>query len=283
MIRFSNSLYLKRLFSAAVLAASSSLCGIESIAAEDAMKPDAVISKSIRALRGDHEESIYQMKLFDDKGGDRGTRTMKVWFRSDSENEAKMNIKFLEPTKFKNVGLLNIFKKGTPADQWIYLPEVKKVRRIRGGNENESFLGSEFTLADISVSPETTKDFKFEKPEMCGEEGSAVAGKVECYVISAVPSKDTAPESIVYSKQVSFIRKDNFINVKSEFYGKDGKLEKVMTSQGIKKDGARWLVEKVEMKNLQNKQSTVIELKSRDSKKIPGDEKFTEAALKQGV
>ncbi len=268
----------KIVFTLFILAAAAPSAKSDSQASANLPNAQDILKKSVRAIRGNNEEATYRMRLM---AGSReeGVRTMNLWFKSKTEDDAKLVIKFSEPANIRGTGLLTLHEVGKPLDQWLFLPAYKKTRRIKGGNESESFLGSDFTMADISVKPATNMDFTTQKKEKCGD--------LECFVIIGKPKADLDPQSQPYTREVVYVRTDNLLNIKTEFYSKqeDGseKLEKVMSMQGIKKDGDVWTVEKIEMKNLLTDHTTFIELVKRDLKKIPADSVFTQGFLEKGV
>ena len=247
-------------------------------AAQESALPDAssLLHKAAQAIHIQNEESWYAMRLFDADGKESGSRKMHVWFKSKTDSENKLLIKFTEPANIRGTGILTLLQKGQTAEQWLYLPAYRKVRRIRKGNENEAFLGSDFSMADISAEHEGSFDFKNTGVQKCGQN--------ECYVLNGTPKADLDKESQIYSKKVVYVRKDNGLNARTEFFNQDNQLEKVMVLNGIKLDGAkRWVADQIEMKNLLTKTRTTIDFEKRDTEKVPADSIFTQAFLEKGV
>ncbi len=245
---------------------------VDAKAAETMLTPEALLKKSVQAVHTQHEESAYVMKLVG-AGGDVSVRKMKVWFKSKNEEDAKLLIKFTEPADIRGTGFLTIAEKGKTPDQWLYLPALKKSRRIKGGNADEPFLGSDFSMGDLSVDKNDGLRYKVDGVQKC--EGG------ECYVVTGTPKSDADKGNLTYSKKTFFIRKDNFLGVKGEFYNQAGQLEKVMTMQKIHKEGNRWVGDVIEMKNLLTKHSTVLEFEKRDTASVPADTVFTPAFLER--
>ena len=239
------------------------------------LSAEEILKKSIQGVYSGSETSTYLMKLVG--GGSESIRKMTVAFKRGDAESAKLVIKFQDPADIRGTGLLSVIEKGKPADQWIYLPAVKKTRRIKGGNENESFLGSDFTVGDLTNIDNDQKRFDYSILE-----NDRACGAFHCYVLIGKPKAGTEPGSIPYTKKIMEVRKDNFMTTRIEFHNLDNKLEKVLELKGIHQDnGKSWVADRMEMKNLIAEHSTVIEVQKRDTSKAPSDALFTQSALER--
>jgi hypothetical protein len=244
--------------------------------AADKLTVDEIIKKAVHSVYSGNEESTYTMKLAGPDGAE-APRKMKVAFRRTGDESGKLMIKFLEPADIRGTALLSIAEKDKNPDQWIYLPALKKVRRIKGGNENEAFLGSDFSVGDISGMDSDQKRYKYEVTT-----DDKACGSFHCYVITGNPRGDVDAASLPYSKKVLEVRKDSFLATHVELYNADGKLEKVLELKGVHNEGGKgWLADSMEMKNVLTNHSTVIEVSKRDTTKVPSESAFTQAALER--
>ena len=238
---------------------------------------EEIIKKSTQNIYSGNEESTYTMKLAEGSGGSPTLRKMKVLYKRGGPESAKLLIKFMEPADIRGTGLLSVLEKDKPADQWIYLPALKKTRRIKGGNESESFLGSDFTVGDL-----TSIDNDRERYESKVTSSDDACGSAKCYLVTASPKSGVDVSSLPYSKKVLHVRKDNFVTEKVEFFNADGKLEKVLSFEAVHSAGANgWLSDRLVMKNLLTGHSTVIEVAKRDTSKQPSDSAFSQSALER--
>lgn len=238
---------------------------------------DEIIKKSTQSIYSGNEESLYVMKLNEGGGASDTLRKMKVLYKRGGAESAKLIIKFLEPADIRGTGLLSVLEKDKPADQWIYLPALKKTRRIKGGNESESFLGSDFTVGDLTSVDNDAKRYSYEITS-----SAEACGTAQCYVLTGSPKSGVDVSSLPYSKKVLHVRKDNYVTDKIEFFNTDGKLEKVLAFAAVHSAGANgWLSDRMEMKNLLSGHSTVIEVSKRDATKAPADSAFTQSALER--
>ena len=132
-------------------------------------------------------------------------------------------------------------------DKWLYLPALKKTRRISGkSSKTDYFMGSDFTYDDIgkrNVDEDTHKLLREES-----------ADGFDYYVVESTPKK----EGEIFSKKLVWIRKDCDVVTKVEFYDKFGKLHRQMVSSDIKKVDGFWTVGKMDMKNVQTGHSTEL-------------------------
>jgi len=159
------------------------------------------------------------------------------------------------------------------ADQWIYLPVLRKTRRVSIRDPGDSFLGSDLTYADISgrsIDQDKHKLLTVDKKN----------GK-EFYVVESTP-KESSP---LYSKRVSWFSKeddlDSCVKVGIVYYDSRGdELKK--QSLSWQKIGGAWLWKKVEVKNVQTRHSSLFEVEKAEVNVGLRDNVFTERALKKG-
>jgi len=125
---------------------------------------------------------------------------------------------------------------------------LKKVKRISSDSKSDYFMGSDFTYDDLG-----DRKLDADVHKLLREEN--IDGK-DCYVVESV-SKD---EDYMYSKTITWIRKDNFVGVKKEFYDEDGELLKALSIKNVEKISGFWTITKSEMNNVQKDHKTTIEL-----------------------
>ncbi|UTC61751.1 outer membrane lipoprotein-sorting protein [Treponema sp. OMZ 787] len=192
-------------------------------------------------------------------------------YSKDYGNEEKTVMVFLLPADVKGTGYLAYSYDDTSKndDRWLYIPALKKAKRISGSSSQDDFMGTEFTYEDMGSRK--VDDYKH---SLLGEE--KIDSK-DCWKIESVPVKKS-----MYSKFISWIDKESLLNVKAEFYDEQGEILKVLTVSGIEKKDGFWTGNKMEMNNLQKKRKTVIEiLKHEFNKEIP-DSYFRVNSLEAG-
>ncbi len=190
--------------------------------------------------------SLVTLRLID-KRGSVSTRIIEMFSKKNAKDETLSLIIFHTPASVKNTRFLSRENKGRKNDQWIYLPALKRVRRIAASEGNKSFMGTDLTYDDMG-----TRDVDKDIHTLTGD------GKINgnnCYVIESRAKKE---ESSQYSKRISWIDKNKMIPLKVDFYDKSGKLIKELTTKNIKKIQGHWTPLETTMKNVQTGHSTVI-------------------------
>jgi outer membrane lipoprotein-sorting protein len=200
------------------------------------------------------------------------TREIRVWSKRTEEGEM-MLIKFVAPADVKGTAFLTI-KKGGKEEMKLYLPALKRVRRIAGSQKKGSFMGSDFSYDDISnLSGLDIEDYTHELLRTEKE------GGVEVYVVASTPKPGVDSS---YSKQVAWVPADTFVPRRIEFYKKD-KLYKVLTNREVKPfaDGKYLIPTLLEMENVTSGHKTVLEQKDLQIDVPIDDAVFTERFMKK--
>lgn len=203
-----------------------------------------------------------ERKLRDMGWGDStGSMSMILRNAQGEEVERKMRLKSLElvddgdkgltifdqPLDVKGTVFLNFTHAIEPDDQWMYLPKLSKVKRIRSRNKSGPFMGSEFAFEDMSSFEVEKYDFKYLGDETY--EGQA------SFVIEQVPNDENSG----YSKQKVWVDKEHYRVLKIEFYDRKGSLLKEMVNLDFELYlGKYWRPMRVEMFNEQNGKSTEL-------------------------
>jgi hypothetical protein len=162
-------------------------------------------------------------------------------------------VRFLSPPDVKNTANLMVEHADADDDIWIYLPALKKVRRIVASNKKDSFVGTDFSYGDVIGHKVQEWNHKLLK------------SSAEVYLVESTPKTDTVKSSSGYSKVLYTIRADNFVTTKAEYWDVGGKPLKTITYDDIKQvDPAKgkWQAMRLEAKNLQTGHRTIISFDS---------------------
>jgi hypothetical protein len=178
-------------------------------------------------------------------------RSMLLYSR-DYGKDTKSVFSFLKPADVKGTGFLvwGYDSIGRDDDRWLYLPALKKVRRISGKSKNDYFMGSDLTYDDMgnrSVDEDTHT--------LLSED---VVDGHPCWTIQSVPKN----KSYMYSKVISVIRKDALMPVKVDFFDRQGHLLKTLERSAIRKHQGFWTAFHTVVKNVQDKHQTVLTIGS---------------------
>lgn len=169
-------------------------------------------------------------------------------YTSTAGNVTKTVVVFQKPATVANTRFLTISTKGKPADQWIFLPSLGKVRRIAASEGSASFMGTDLSYDDLSSAD---RDVELDNYAILKEE--SLAGS-PCWVIESKP-KDA---SYQYSRILAWVEKATHIALKMELYDRKGTLVKLMEMGGVKDIQGRLTPTSTKMTSVQAKTSTTI-------------------------
>lgn len=161
----------------------------------------------------------------------------------------KSIIVFKSPRDIRGTGLLTHAKiEPSDDDQWLYLPAIKRVKRISSSNRTGKFVSSEFSYEDLGSQEVGDYDYKWLRDEPCpGQEA------LTCYVTESYPKNPRSG----YSKRVSWTDQDEYRLWVVEFYNRRGDLEKTLTFEGYQQYlGQYWRADKLTMVNKQTGKET---------------------------
>lgn len=202
-----------------------------------------------------------------EKGG--AARERAFTFKSkESGGERKVIMKFSSPADVAGTGLLVVEKQGGAQEQYLYLPETGKVRKISGKQSHASFLSSDFLYWDLRRHDPADAEHE----RLPDETVSGVA----CRVVASVPHADAGAP---YGKVVSWVAAASDVPVKLELSNAKGKLVKRLVNTKIEKKEGRWVVMSSQMKDLASGHVTKIEVDSVEFTQGLPDDDFTKAAL----
>ncbi|HNV80497.1 MAG: outer membrane lipoprotein-sorting protein [Tenuifilaceae bacterium] len=204
-----------------LIVALAMLCG----AGVQAQNPREISEKAANAIEFESMEMASTLTILDGKGN---SRERKVAVATRKFGEAtKTLMRFLSPAEVQGTSILIHDYEKKSDDMWVYLPSLRKSRRIVSSEKGKSFMGSEFTNADMAKPNLDDFDYK-----LLGAEN--IDGK-ECWKIEATPKNDNVVNENGFSRRVSYIEKNTYLMVRSEFYNKAGKLNKVQILSDYRK------------------------------------------------
>lgn len=211
-----------------------------------------------------------------DKKGKVRTRELSAYTMKDGTTDKSVLV-FRTPKDVAGVSYLSFDYPDKPdgsvtdSDSWLYLPAMKKVRRVSGSGKDDDFQGTDFTyddLGDRSLGKDTFA--------ILGEEK---VGNVDCWILEYT-AKDAKAK---VSRRVLWISKENYVAYKGQYYDRQNKLQKEMTCENITQIDGYWTTLKTTMRNVQTEHQTVYELKDVAYNKDVDANYFTVSALERGL
>lgn len=227
---------------------------------------------------GEDQVSRLSISLIDKDGNERKNIYARLWKNYHGKEGVldKMVLYTEFPPDAKGTGFMRwgyTAGSGMLADQWLYLPQLRKMRRVSVRDPGDSFLGSDLTYGDIEERTLSADEHKVARVD-------EIKG-VKLYVVESTP-KEARPQ---YSKKVSWYANvpdwSACYRVKTEFYDPQGSLLKMQTLTWQQTDGA-WAWDRVVVENYQTKHRSVFEVTEVKVGVGLEDRQFTERDLKKG-
>lgn len=184
-----------------------------------------------------------------------------------TEDGDKSLIVFNSPKDVKGTATLTFTHKTVSDDQWLFLPSIKRVKRISSNNKSGPFVGSEFAYEDLSSQEVEKYTYKF-----ISESGGLL-----------LVEQDPVDRKSGYTKRIVTYNKAKGYRIeKIEFYDRKGALLKTLTYSGYKLFNSKfWRAGALNMVNIQNNKETLLEFSNYNFNANLSDDDFTQVALKR--
>ena len=210
------------------------------------------------------------------KQGKQRRRSLTITSKEYPGKLHKILIRFTAPESIYGAGLLIVEQRNRSDDEWLYLPALKKIKKISTSERSHSFMGSEFSYEDLHR--EVLDDFAYNL------KGSEVLNGQDCFLVEATPTSQRKLAETGYGKRILWIRKDIFFKVKAEYYDKKGRLLKTETDDKLTQiSNGKYRMNRITMVNSKTEKKTVLESTSRSIDTGIPNTRFTSTYLEQGA
>jgi hypothetical protein len=198
------------------------------------------------------------MVIYDKNGST--TERLIDQYSADAKEGTRTVIVFQKPASVAGTRFLTVENPGKSDDRWIFLPSLGKIRRIASAESSGSFMGTDFSYEDISL---TDRDADEDTHALLREE--PLDGKA-CWVIESIPKES----SFQYSKMVSWIDKSNYVLHRVMLYDRKGAALKQLDTGKLEIVQGRLTPMLMRMSSLQEKTATEVRVEiMRYDDKIP--------------
>jgi outer membrane lipoprotein-sorting protein len=234
----------------------------------------AIMKKSRELYLSKDQISTVTLQLIDKDGSERKIVTRRLW--KNYAGQDGLDSKTLFWTEFppdnKGTGFLiwDYATEGKPDDLWLYLPSLRQSRRMTTRDQDDAFMGSDLTFADMGQ-----RRLDEDEHTLLGE---GKFNNVPCYGIQSVPKEKDG----IYSKKVSCISKKDWLTLKIDYYDRKGDLLKTHTIEWQEKAGVH-IYKQMAVKNVQTGHSTIFTISDLKLDNGLRDDELTERALKTGL
>ncbi|PID43054.1 MAG: outer membrane lipoprotein-sorting protein [Proteobacteria bacterium] len=217
-----------------------------SVMAQSATEKGLAIAREADKRDSGWKDSSADMKMIlRNKRGDKSVRILRIkGFEMQDDGNKSMTI-FDQPADVRGTALLTYAHKVDDDDQWLYLPALKRVKRIASKNKSGPFMGSEFSFEDLAGAEVEKYTYKYLRDEKCGD--------LMCFVVESYP----VDKNSGYTRQVAWIDQKEYRTHKVEFYDRKKSLLKTLKMYMYKKYKNKfWRAHKNVMVNHQTGKST---------------------------
>jgi len=196
---------------------------------------------------GDNMEVDSVMVLIDKNGNER-QREMKIFSKDKGKDTLKLSY-FLAPADVKDTALLtyDYYSGDKDDDQWLYLPDLRKTKRIATSDKSSSFMGSDFSYADITRRVVDEWNYRVLKESEVN--GQAV------WLVEATPVSPEVEDRYGFKKSILFVRQDIFMEVRAIHVLQEGNKVKYMEVKKLEEIDGIWVATEKWMKTTKNKKT----------------------------
>jgi len=205
-----------------------------------------IAARSDRSDLGFGDSTVELQMILKNAAGQESTRTLSIATleKPDETVGDKSLVVFDTPHDIEGTALLSYAKILDPDDQWLYLPALKRVKRISSANKSGPFVGSEFAFEDLTSIELNKFDYTWLREEACGD--------LTCDVLERLPRYENSG----YTRQVAWVDQADYQIRKVEFYDRRGDLLKVLELGDYRNYDGIWRAHKLTMSNVQTHKET---------------------------
>ncbi len=227
------------------------------LAATLALPATVVVAESLTAReimqrvedRDEGNPSIVDVEMtLIDKSGKKRLREIRAFGIDRGEDELQL-LFFLSPADLEDTGFLtyDYDESGKDDDQWLYLPALKKTKRIASSDRSGSFMGSDFSYADLTSRDLDQYDYTLMK--------ETEVGGFKAWQIESIPRTKQEIKETGYTKSILFVRQDNYVVVRSVGWLKRAGRLKYMEVETLEQIDGIWIGTEIQMTTKKGKET----------------------------
>ena len=238
----------------------------------------AIMEKVDARDDGDNQMSDMEMILIDKRGKKR-VRRLGIFSKDKGEDTLRLMF-FLEPADVKDTAFLT-WDYDDPAkddDQWLYLPALRKTKRIASSDKDGSFMGSDLNYSDMTDRNLEDYDFTLKK-EM------EVNG-VKTWLIESIPRTKKVIKETGYKKSLLFVRQDNYFVIRGVNWVRDGGYLKYMDVKKLERIDGIWVAAEMHVTKKKSKKlvhKTILKLNNVKFNQDLDYDMFTVRRMEKGL
>lgn len=230
----------------------------------------AIATEADRRDSGFRDFTADMDMILRNRQGDESARRLRSRTLEVANDGDKSLVIFDEPADVKGTAFLSYTHATSADDQWLYLPALKRVKRISSANKSGPFMGSEFAYEDISSQEIPKYTYNYVRDESTDGQ--------DCYVVERRPTYADSG----YTRQLVWFDKQYYRPLKIEFYDRKDALLKTLTYQGYRQyAGQYWRADAMRMVNHQTGKSTDLAWRHYEFRTGLSDRDFDQSSLQR--
>lgn len=244
---------------------------LNTVQAETAEEKGFAIAKEVELRDSGWQDATASLNMIlRNRGGDESTRAIRVMALEVQGDGDKSLTVFDEPADVKGTAFLSFSHPVDPDDQWLYMPALKRVKRISSANKSGPFMGSQFAYEDLSSFEVEKYHYKYLRDE--------VLDGTDCFVIENIPQYENSG----YTRQVVWVDKQRYIPLRIDYYDRKNALLKTLRFNGYQQYlGKYWRALEQRMENVQNGKTTLLTWSDYQFKNNLSERDFDRNSLKR--
>ena len=242
--------------------------------AVEALTAKEIMERTETWNKPDDETGSLTIVLINNRGKERQRKVMR-YVQTDANKKDKSFLEFSKPADVKGTRFLTHEHVGRDDDRWLYLPALRKIRRITASNNTDNFMGTDLTFEDTRSEHLDSHAYTLLREEKLGDR--------DAYLIEAVPSTAQEKKESGYSKRHIWVDKLTFLVMQRQFWNKKGEHIKTSTRSELKQLAPDiWAYDRIDVEHLKRKHRSVFVFEDRKINTGLKDSLFSQRSLTRG-
>ncbi len=245
--------------------------------ASDLPSGDLIIKTINQQEDGESVSQRLKMTLIDKRGKERVRET--IGYRKYFGKEKRTILFYSAPSNVKGTSFLTYDypDKSKDDDQWLYLPALRKVRRISASDRGDYFLGTDFTYDDIKNERKVdAEDYHFKTLKEDAIDG------LKSYLVEATPRTEIIAKELGYGRLLFWVRSDIWMITSAEYFDTKENPLKTFKAENIRLIDGIWTRHKLTVSNIKTGHTSIFTVSDVRYDSHIKDSLFTERSMKKG-
>jgi len=250
--------------------------------ANDLMKGDEIVKNVIARDEGEFVSRKMTLELTDRRGKVRKqeTKAFRKFFGPEGSREKRTMLFYTAPRNVRGTAFLTYDYPDVNVDddQWLYMPALRKVRRISASDRGDYFLGTDLTYEEVKKESKIEfSDYHYKTLSIETVDG------FETYKVEGIPVSDKIAKELGYNKAIFYVDPNNWMARQIEFWDRNGNYLKTIKNQDIKIVEGIWTIHKIHVVNHKTKHQSLLTFSDIDYKTPIKDDMFEQRTMKRGI